>query len=187
MELVGYSVTTSEAMTAMTIFLIILAALAVCVLAVIRKLAGPTVSECNPEWFNEFSVARYRPMLRLLDDADCRFLESQPGITPATIRRLRAERRQIFRSYLRSLIRDFHRLHMAARMVLVYSTDDRSDLAATLMRQRVYFMFGVLSIEARLLLHTVGIGTVDVRNLIGSLEAMRLNVSNFAAVPQSAA
>lgn len=125
-------------------------------------------------------------MMRLLDEADYRFVASQSGMTAASLRRLRSERRQIFRSYLRSLVADFHRLHMAARVVLVYSPQDRPDLAATLMKQRLYFTFAVLSVEAKLVLHSLGVGTVDVRHLIGSLETMRMNVNTFASA-QSAA
>ena len=73
-------------------------------------------------------------MLRLLDEADYKFLASQPGYSKKFIENLRAERRAIFRAYLSNLVRDFHRLHMAARMVLVYAPQDRSDFALTLVR-----------------------------------------------------
>ncbi|HYP13883.1 MAG TPA: hypothetical protein VEQ63_08155 [Bryobacteraceae bacterium] len=171
LELFGYSVTTSEAMTALTITLGTLAILALVVLAAIRRVAGPApVSEIEPEWVQGFSITKYRPMLRLLDDADFRFVSNQCGGDSALLKKLRSERREIFRSYLRSLIRDFNKLHMAARMVLAYAPEDRSDLASVLLKQRVAFTIAVLGVEARLALHTLGIGSVDVRALIGSLE-----------------
>jgi hypothetical protein len=175
-------------MSALTFAFLVLAVIGVGILLLVRKLAGPaTVSQCDPEWINNFSVARYRPMLRLLDEADYKFLATQPGYSKNYINRLRAERRGIFRAYLRNLVRDFHRLHMAARMVLVYAPQDRSDLAMTLMRQRVLFTFAILSVEYRLVLHTVGIGTVDVSQLIAALDNMRVRVGDLAAAQPSAA
>src|SRR5688500_10251488 len=140
-------------MSVLTFAFLVLGVLGVAILLLVRKLAGPaTISQCDPEWITNFSVARYRPMLRLLDEADYKFLAAQPGYSKKYISRLRAERRAIFRAYLRNLVRDFHRLHMAARMVLVYAPQDRPDLAMTLMRQRFLFTFAIMSIECRLLL-----------------------------------
>jgi hypothetical protein len=174
-------------MSVVTFAFLALGVVGVAILLLVRKLAGPaTISQCDPEWISNFSVARYRPMLRLLDEADYAFLAAQPGYSKKYLNRLRAERREIFRAYLRNLVRDFHRLHMAARMVLVYAPQDRPELAMTLMRQRFLFMFAVVAIECRLVLHTAGIGTVDVRKLIAALDNMRVNVGDLASA-QSAA
>jgi hypothetical protein len=174
-------------MSVLTFAFLVLGVVGATILLMVRKLAGPaTVSQCDPEWISNFSVARYRPMMRLLDEADYAFLASQPGYSKKYINRLRAERRAIFRAYLRNLVRDFHRLHMAARMVLVYAPQDRSDLAVKLMRQRFLFMFAVVAIELRLVLHTLGIGTVDVRNLLSALDNMRLNIGDLADVQSPA-
>jgi hypothetical protein len=174
-------------MSVLTFAIVALGVVGAAILLLVRKLAGPaTISQCDPEWISNFSVARYRPMLRLLDEADYAFLAAQPGYSKKYINRLRAERRAIFRAYLRNLVRDFHRLHMAARMILVYAPQDRPDLAMTLMRQRFVFMFAVVAIEFRLVLHTAGVGTVDVRKLLGALDSMRLNVGDLAAVQSPA-
>jgi len=174
-------------MSPLTITILLLIAAGLGVFTLVRKLAGPaTVSECDPEWIAKFSIARYRPMLRLLDEADYEFLASQPGYSKEFIENLRTERRAIFRAYLRSLVRDFHRLHLAARAVLVHATEDRSDLAMTLVRQRVTFTLAIMTVEYRLVLHALGLGTVDVRGLIAAVDGMRANVRNLAAV-QSAA
>jgi hypothetical protein len=68
-------------------------------------------------------------------------------------------------------------------MVLIYAPQDRPDLAMTLMKQRLLFSFAILSVEYRLILHGLGLGTVDVRNLIGALDHMRANVGDVAALP----
>jgi hypothetical protein len=175
-------------MSALTLAVLVLAMIGVGILVLVRKLAGPaTVSQLDAEWLSNFSVARYRPMLRLLDEADYRFLISQPGYSKQFVRRLRNERRAIFRAYLRNLVRDFHKLHMAARMVLIYAPQDRPELAMNLMRQRVLFSAAILAIECRLVLHSLGLGTVDVRGLLNALDSMRANVGDFAAVQQTTA
>src|SRR6266550_5377783 len=46
-----------------------------------------------------FSPETYRPMMRLLQEKDFRFLAAQPGFSPQLSRRFRAARRQIFRGY----------------------------------------------------------------------------------------
>ena len=55
----------------------------------------------------ELSVDRYRPMLRLLNDDDLRFLRVQPGFTPDMARSYARQRCKIFRGYLKCLETDF--------------------------------------------------------------------------------
>jgi hypothetical protein len=125
------------------------------------------------EWCREFSIARYRPMERLFVEEDYDFLASQPGFHPRISRKLKAERRRVFRHYLRCIRRDFDRLSAAAKMVLVHAAQDRPDLATALMKQRLVFNYAMAMVQFRLALQTLGIGTVDVRRLVSSLEAMR--------------
>jgi hypothetical protein len=167
--------------------LVLAPCMGIAVLFLVRRITAPgSISECDPEWLTNFSIAAYRPMLRLLSESDFTFLASQPGITRETIRQLRRDRRRIFRAYLRNLVRDFHRLHLAARMTLIYSAQDRPDLARTLLRQRVSFAGAVLLVEYRLALHTFCVGTVDVTELLGALEGMRLKIGSFSMASQPA-
>src|ERR1022692_4950702 len=62
------------------------------------------------DWLSELSTERYRPMLRLLDATDFQFLRAQKGFTPEMERRLRRQRVQAFRGYLRLLVADFDRI-----------------------------------------------------------------------------
>ena len=130
-------------------------------------------SEVSPEWCRDFSIARYRPMERLFVEEDYDFLASHPGFHPGISRKLRAERRQIFRHYLRCLRRDFDRLLAAAKLVLVHASKDRPELATPLFKQRLVFQYAMFMVEVRLALQALGLGTVDVRGLVGSLESMR--------------
>ncbi len=154
------------------------------------KLASPgKVDEFPPDWLAEEPAAKYRPMERLLNDADFEFVASYTALPAKVSQRLRAERRRIFRVYLRLLRRDFGRIYTATKLLILYSDRDRPDLAAELMRQRMRFAYGMLLVECRLALHTVGVGTVDVRPLVAGVEAMRLQLQDFATpapVPSAA-
>jgi len=50
---------------------------------------------------------------------------------------------------------------------------DRPDLARNILRQRLMFSWALCGVEARLALQTLGLGTVDVRGLVGVMETMR--------------
>jgi hypothetical protein len=159
---------------------IVFALIAVILGVLFRRLIAPaTVTACDPAWLEEFSIQKYRPMLRLLSEDDYEFLSTQSGYDPKIARKLRTERRRIFRSYLSNLVRDFHRLHLAARVALVYSAEDRPDLASKLLKQRLLFSFAVCSVETRLFLHSAGIGTVDVHGLLGTLDGIHAEISGF--------
>ncbi len=136
------------------------------------------------EWCRDFSIARYRPMERLFVEEDYDFLSSQPGFHPSISRKLRSERRRIFRHYLRCLRRDFDRLLSAAKLVLVHAAQDRPDLAKMLVRQRLVFQYAMWTVQVRLVLQTLGIGTVDVRRLVASLEGMRNELRQLTALVQ---
>lgn len=133
----------------------------------------------------EFSLARYRPMERLLAEEDFLFLAAQPGYRPEIGAKLRRERRRIFRLYLRELTRDFHRLHADARAMVADSTAEHSELVGVLLRQQLTFRLGLAAIELRLALGGLGLGKVDVRGLVEAIEAMRLDLARFSA-PASA-
>ncbi len=97
-----------------------LALAAVVVLA--RKLAFTDTSlPLTAEWIDELSIERYRPMMHLLDGGDLEFLRSQPGFTPGMATKLRLERCQIFRGYLRCLRTDFQRVCAALKLLMLHS------------------------------------------------------------------
>ena len=69
---------------------------------------------------------------------------------------------------------------------MVHASDDRRDLAIAVIRLRLLFAVGMLAIETRLLLHTVGVGTVDVSGLVESFETMQAQIRLLLATPQAA-
>ena len=157
------------------------------VLLLYRTLASRQNSNVSADQLVAISPEKYRPMERLLQEEDFRFLSSQPGFSPQLGRRFRTERRRIFRGYLRNLSMDFGRVSSACQMLIVHAADDRGDLAKSLMRLRVTFGLGMVAIEGRLLLHAAGLGAVDVRSLVESLAAMQSQIQVLLTPPQTAA
>lgn len=138
------------------------------------------VRDCSLEWLDEFSLESYRPMERLLNEGDYEFLASQPGYHSGIARELRAERRKIFRIYMRSLIRDFNTLVRLAESMMVYSELDRPDLARAIFRLRRQFYINIIAIEIRLALLPLPSGVIEVKQLIRSLAAMQENIEHLA-------
>lgn len=112
---------------------------------------------------------RYRPMLRLLSDEDFRFVSANPSLR----RTLRAQRRRLFRGYLRCLTRDYGSLLAGLRHAIVQSETDRPDLARALMRNRFHFALAACNAEIRVFLYSAGIGKADISGLIGAFDALR--------------
>lgn len=149
-----------------------------------RKLVSPGYDPLpGPEWWANFSLEKYRPMERLFAPRDFEFLAAQPGFTPALARRLQAERRRIFRRYLRCLSRDFDRFYRAIKLLLLTAEHDRSDLALALMKQRLRFRLALAVVHARLALQALGLGTVRVHGLVSALERMREQLRGLTAQP----
>jgi hypothetical protein len=119
-----------------------------------------------------FSLERYEPMTRLLSQRDLDFLRSKPGVSKQAVKRFRQQRLRVFRSYLNELASDFLRLHRRARVLITEAPAEYSELVGVLMRQEVRFWTALAGVEARLALHQVGIGTVDIRALLRPVEAI---------------
>jgi hypothetical protein len=116
---------------------------------------------------------RYKPMLRLLSDTDLGFAATNPKLRS----RIRSQRRELFRGYLRCLTKDYARLLSGVRGMMVESAVDRPDLAKALARNRVSFALALCHIELHLQLHALGVGKVDVSGLVEALDSLRGAVS----------
>jgi hypothetical protein len=131
-----------------------------------------------------FSFARYRAMDRLLSEDDQNFLRSQPGWNRRKEKNFRKARVKILRAYAHQLAADFHKISKAIKLLMVTSEVDRPDLAGLLMKQKFLFVVGMISVEFKLTLYGFGWRSVDVRDLMRTLEAMRSHVQSFAAIAQ---
>lgn len=118
-------------------------------------------------------VNRYKPMLRLLSDSDLGFAAQNPKLRS----KVRSQRRECFRGYLRCLTKDYARLLSGIRTTMVESGVDRPDLAKALARNRALFALALCRIELHLQLHALGIGKVDVSGLVEALDSLRGAVS----------
>lgn len=167
--------------------LVTLAPVSLALVFLYRTLASRLSPDESMDRLMVLSPEKYRPMERLLRGDDFRFLAGQPGFSPRMGRRFRSERRKIFRCYLRNLSNDFGKVSAACQFLIVHSVEDNRELVAGVMRQRVLFSLAMLAVEGRLLLYAAGIGTVDVRALVESLETMQAQIQMLLAPPQSAA
>lgn len=174
--------------------LLIASAAAICLLTGIallilfkRLIAGPKTLPVSVDWIQDLSAARYRPMERLLNGDDYRFLSSQPGYDRKLLKSMRSERRRLFRGYLACLRRDFSLVGAALRLVMMYSMQERPDLARILFKQQMLFTLGTVAVEWHLALHACGIGTVDVSPLVRVMDLMRLELRHMIPVESGAA
>lgn len=152
-----------------------------------RTLMSPNRKESLPgDWEHMFAPSRYKPMERLLDPVDQEFLAAQPSYTRRMGRRFRTTRIAIFRSYARCLGRDFARVSNTLKILMVHASVDRSALAGLLLKQRLLFSYAMMSLEVKLALHRFGWSAprVDVADLLGALDAMRVQLRALAAVTE---
>jgi hypothetical protein len=138
------------------------------------------------DWFESFSVDHFAPMERLLDRSDFEFLSQQPGYRPEIGARLLKERKRLFLGYLRLLIRDFNELLRLARLMIVYSAEDRGDVARVLWRQQVTFYVAICAVQVRVALYPFAWTSLDVSKLTVALENMREQVAQLGFQPLAA-
>ena len=131
--------------------LLALAPIAVALRFLFRTLSARQNAEIGVESCLELPLGKYRPMERLLQKEDFQFLEGQPGYSAGLGRRFRTERRRVFRGYLKCLKSDFGRVSLTFQTLIVHAAEDRGDLAAGLVRQRLMFSMAMLAVQGRLL------------------------------------
>jgi hypothetical protein len=149
----------------------------------VRRIAAPHAQlPVTPGWIEELSTERYRPMQRLLDQSDLEFLRTQPGFNRQMAVRIRKQRCQIFRGYLRCLNNDFTRVCLALKLIMLQAGNDRPDLAALLLRRQVQFATGIAYAQLRIFLYRWGICGVDVSPLVRTFDGMRLQLQSLVPV-----
>jgi len=142
---------------------------------------------CNPEWFENFSLEKYAPMERLLNRCDFEYLSAQPGYRAELGDRLLAERRKVFAGYLRLLTRDFNQLLRIAKLMLVYSPDDRPELAKALWRQQVRFYLAVTAVRCKIAVMPLGWASIDVAGLVNAVGGLRDQIRGMSLLHAGAA
>jgi len=146
----------------------------------IRLASRVGAGSSNLEWLDDFSIERFAPMERLLDPKDFKFLKSQPGYRPVMCVRLLLERRRAFAGYLGMLTRDFNQLLGVAKLMLVFSTEDRPEFAKALWRQQIRFYFAVSAVRCRIALYPLVPAGADAGNLVKSLSGLHQQIQEWA-------
>jgi hypothetical protein len=126
------------------------------------------------EWAGEFPADRYRPLLRLLDDGDVRFLRAQQGFRPEMEKRLREQRVRVVRNYLRMMEADFRRVCHGLRRVAPGPGCDPLRLGWILMQQQAAFERELIRVRCGLALYRRGMARVDVAGLMNVFDGMRM-------------
>jgi len=165
----------------------IFAVLVVVFVALFKKLASrKVVPGIGNDLESLFSVERYKPMDRLLSQADLQFLQSHRAYDRRSARHFRATRIDIFRGYARCLGRDFTRVTRALQILMIHAPADRSALAGMLLKQRVLFSANMTVLEFRLVLCGFGMSapSVNVQHLVDTLDAMGAQLRALALSAQ---
>jgi len=161
--------------------------LVVVFVAVLKKLASrKALPGIGGDLENLFSVERYKPMDRLLNQADFQFLESHRAYDRRSARRFRATRIEIFRGYARCLARDFSRVTGALQILMIHAPADRSALAGMLLKQRLLFSANMTVLEFRLVFCGFGMSapSVNLQHLVDTLDAMGAQLRALALSAQ---
>jgi hypothetical protein len=157
-------------MISLYLILVVVSVIGAGFVVLLRKLASRPANAGSPhEWLENFSPESYAPMGRLLDERDFAFLARQPGYDAGIAKRLRAERKAVFQAYLGRLVRDFNQLVATAKLMLVFSDEDRTDFARSLWRQQVTFYFAVSVLRLRLAFYPLVLGSWDLQGVLGTL------------------
>src|SRR5260370_34935300 len=101
--------------------LVALAPIGLAVVFLYRTLASRQKVEVPMDELPVLSPDKYRPMERLLQEEDFRFLSSQPGFSPSLGRHFRTERRRLFVSFLRNLSNAFGRVSMPCHILIIHA------------------------------------------------------------------
>jgi hypothetical protein len=121
----------------------------------------------------------YRPMVLLLDPDELNAARALPHVSKSAFKRFRKQRIAAFRKYLADLQLDFRRLEFKLRFLLLNASASQAGLVHRLNMLKLQFTWNLYVLEFRLVLFSLGIGTLDVSGLLEELESL-----NQALQPQ---
>ncbi len=130
----------------------------------------------DEQWFEDFSAFRYLPMRRLLNGTDEGFVQRQQQNGAGTLREFRAERRMLFRLYLKDLQSDFARLSQGAKRAILAASEDQSEQVSSLIQLEWNFRKAVWMARGQLFLHACGFSPADATGLIDALQHFEFSI-----------
>lgn len=132
--------------------------------------------EWSTEWFEDYSSFRYLPMRRLLSaEEEAYWLRSTAG-SQQSVSAFRAERRRLFREYLRLMAADFRCLSQGLRSAIVHASEDQSEEISRLIRLEWSVRRLLWQAELRLMFHWLGVRPVDATQLINGLQGLEFSL-----------
>lgn len=137
---------------------------------------APSSEGFSDEWFDSFSSFRYLPMRRLLAPEEEEFWLQSVGGSPHRREEFRAERRRLFRSYLRLIAADFDRLSQGVRLSVVHAPEDRSADIAKLISLQWTLRKLLWQAELRLAFHWLGVQPLDATRIINELQSFEFTL-----------
>jgi hypothetical protein len=159
---------------------LVMLALAVVTLLLLRSFfAGSRFHDEEEPPVLELCWRDYRPLERLLDPADFDFLRSR-GVAEVRIKKLRNQRRKIYRQCLRSLAYDFNLVHRSVNLILIQSRVDRPELAKELASLKLTFYRNLVKAEFRLTLTAYGFDRMPEIDLLQPLEVLQFYLRQLA-------
>ena len=130
----------------------------------------------SEEWFEQFSSFRYLPMRRLLSSEEEEFWMQSTDGSPIRREQFRAERRRLFREYLRLISSDFGRLSQGVRLAVVHASEDQSSEISQLLGLEWTMRKLLWKAELRLMFHWLGVQPVDATQLINALQGFEFSL-----------
>lgn len=118
-------------------------------------------------WLESYSPDVYLPMLRLAHSEDTGYLTTYRGSEEAA--RYRRVQRRILKEYLRSLSRDFHRLHALATESALRARNDHENSSLALVEEKLDFIFSMWSIELCLFVNEFAPCAINLRPLLADI------------------
>ena len=83
---------------------------------------------------------------------------------------------------MRQLDDDFNLICKGIKLHMITSEADRSELAGIMMKQQLRFAVGMMYVECKLTLYSLGWNGVDAGGLVHSLDAMRAQLQALSAL-----
>jgi hypothetical protein len=133
-------------------------------------------AEWSQEWFEEFSSFRYLPMRRLLSAEEEAYWVQTAGDGPQSRQAFRAERREVYRAYLRLMKADFRCLSTGLRLSIVHAPEDQSAEISRMIRLEWSLRSLLLQAELRLMFHWLGVRPIDATRLINVLQGFEFSL-----------
>lgn len=121
-------------------------------------------------FLDQFSVSRYRPLLRLAIRMDRTYLEKVHGKRLAAC--YRQVQRKLLREYLHDLSKDVNRLYAILNARSANARTDEGNVSLALTEQQTTFALLIWGIEARLFLDAVMPRQLDIQPLVSALESL---------------